>query len=361
VVEIGLFGLALSGKTTIFKLLTNADIDESYKREAVKRTAQIKDKRVDELAKIYKPKRVVYATLDFLDIPSFDYKGDPKEKSRIFQMIQNVDALLMVLRAFNNLSVPWPEGADNPMKQLEILETELIIRDLEIVENRLIRLETQKKKGKVSFLEEKEEALLNRVKGSLEEGIFASKIGLSEEEQKLVGSLALFTLKPTIVCVNVDDNQLLTKKYENKEKVLEECEKQFFAYIELDGKMEVEINELEDEKDRELFLKELSIEEPGIERLAKIVYNHVGLISFFTVIENEVRAWTVKKGITMKEAAGKIHTDFEKNFIRAEVMKFEDLVRYGSEDKLKEKGLWKLAGKDEIVEDGYILTIRANA
>ncbi len=149
--EIGLFGLALSGKTTIFKLLTNAEIEESYKREAVKRTAKIKDKRVDELAKIYNPKRIVYATLDFIDIPSFDYRGDPKEKSRIFQMIQNVDALLIILRAFNNSAVPWPEGADNPVKQLEILETELIIRDLEIVENRLIRLDNQRKKGKVSF------------------------------------------------------------------------------------------------------------------------------------------------------------------------------------------------------------------
>lgn len=359
--EIGLFGLALSGKTTIFKLLTNAEIEESYKREAVKRTAKIKDKRVDEFAKIYNPKRIVYATLDFIDIPSFDYRGDPKEKSRIFQMIQNVDALLIILRAFNNSAVPWPEGADNPVKQLEILETELIIRDLEIVENRLIRLDNQRKKGKVSFLEEKEEELLNKIKDNLEKGIFVSKMGLSDEEQKLIGSLALFTLKPTVVCVNVDDNQLLTKKYEGKEKVMDECAKQLFAYMELDGKMEVEINELEDEKERELFMNELSIEEPGIERLAKIVYNHVGLISFFTVGEDEVRAWTVKKGVTMKEAAGKIHTDFEKNFIRAEVMKFEDLVKYRSEDKLKEKGLWKLAGKDEIVEDGYILTIRANA
>lgn len=276
-------------------------------------------------------------------------------------MIQNVDALLIILRAFANSSVPWPEGADNPVKQLEILETELIIRDLEIVENRLIRLENQKKKGKLSFFEEKEEELLNKIKDNLEKGIFVSKMELSDEEQKLIGSLALFTLKPTVVCVNVDDNQLMTMKYEGKEKVLEECKKQLFAYMELDGKMEVEINELEDEKERVLFMKELSIEEPGIERLAKIVYNHVGLISFFTVGEDEVRAWTVKKGVSMKEAAGKIHTDFEKNFIRAEVMKFDDLIKYGSEDKLKEKGLWKLAGKDEIVEDGYILTIRANA
>lgn len=275
-------------------------------------------------------------------------------------MIQNVDALLIILRAFANSSVPWPEGADNPVKQLEILETELIIRDLEIVENRLIRLENQKKKGKLSFFEEKEEELLNKIKDNLEKGIFVSKMELSDEEQKLIGSLALFTLKPTVVCVNVDDNQLMTMKYEGKEKVLEECKKQLFAYMELDGKMEVEINELEDEKERVLFMKELSIEEPGIERLAKIVYNHVGLISFFTVGEDEVRAWTVKKGVSMKEAAGKIHTDFEKNFIRAEVMKFDDLIKYGSEDKLKEKGLWKLAGKDEIVEDGYILTIRAN-
>ena len=143
------------------------------------------------ISKIYNPKRIVYATLDFIDIPSFDYRGDPKEKSRIFQMIQNVDALLIILRAFNNSAVPWPEGADNPVKQLEILETELIIRDLEIVENRLIRLDNQRKKGKVSFLEEKEEELLNKIKDNLEKGIFVSKMGLSDEEQKLIGSFCL--------------------------------------------------------------------------------------------------------------------------------------------------------------------------
>ncbi|PNR98206.1 GTP-binding protein [Petrotoga mexicana DSM 14811] len=359
--EIGIFGLPLTGKTTIFSLLTDYKIEDSYKREAIKRTAIIKDERVNSLARLYNPKKVIFASLDFIDIPSYDHKGDPKEKTRIFQMIQNVDALLLVIRSFKNPSVPWPENADNPIKQLEILKTELIFRDLEIVENRLERLETQKKKTKFSVTEENEEKILLKIKEVLEDEVFVSKMDLSEEDKKLVGSLALFTLKPIIVCVNVDDDQFSKNSYEYKEPVVEECKKQNFAYIEIDGKIEVEINELENEEEKRLFLEDLSIKEPGVERLAKIVYNHVGLISFFTVGKDEVRAWTVKKGSTMKEAAGKIHSDFEKNFIRAEVMKYEDLIKYGSEEKVKEQGLWRLAGKDEILEDGEILNIRASA
>ncbi|PNR96640.1 DUF933 domain-containing protein [Petrotoga sp. 9PWA.NaAc.5.4] len=359
--EIGLFGLPLTGKTTIFSLLTNTKIEDGFKREAIKRTAQIKDKRLETLSKMYNPERTIYATLEFIDIPSYDHTGDSKEKTRILQMIQNVDALLLVIRAFNNDSVPWPQGAEDAIKQLKILETELMIRDLQVIENRLERLENQKKKTKISSLEEKEEEILKKIRENLENEIFVSKIELNEEDKKLIGSMALFTLKPIIVCVNVDDEQFGNKRYPFKEKVLEECQNQNFAYIEIDGKIEVEINEFEDPQEKKMFMEELSIDEPGIERLAKIVYNHVGLISFFTVGKDEVRAWTIKKGTTMKEAAGKIHSDFEKNFIRAEVMKYEDLINYGSEEKVKEHGLWKLAGKDEIVEDGEILNIRANA
>ncbi|WP_233488403.1 DUF933 domain-containing protein [Petrotoga sp. 9PW.55.5.1] len=359
--EIGIFGLPLTGKSTIFSLLTNTKIEDSFKREIIKRTAQIKDNRVLSLAKLYDPKKIVFASLDFIDIPSYDHKGDPKEKNRIFQMIQTVDALLLVIRAFENPSVPWPEGANNAIRQLEILQTELIFRDLEVVENRLERLQMQKKKTKVSQLEEQEEKVLGKLKEFLEQETFLSKIELTEEEKKVISSLSLFTLKPIIVCINVDDEQFSNKFYEFKQEILGECKNQNFAYIEIDGKIETEINELESEDEKKMFLEELSIEEPGIDRLAKIVYNHVGLISFFTVGKDEVRAWTVKKGSTMKEAAGKIHSDFEKNFIRAEVMKYNDLIKYGSEEKVKENGLWRLAGKEELVEDGEILNIRANA
>ncbi|KLO25135.1 redox-regulated ATPase YchF [Marinitoga sp. 1155] len=358
--KIGILGLPLTGKTTIFSLLTNKPYDGSYKKDAEERVANVRDERIEKLAEMYNPKKTVYATLNFIDIPSYNPAADRKEKNRILQMIQTVDAIILVVRAFENDSVPFPEGAESPVDQLDTLKTEMIIRDLEVVENRLSRLIEQNKKKKPTKEEERQVKILEEIKPILEDGKFASKIELSDEDKKLISSLALFTLKPIIVVVNVDEDQLMEEEYPEKEELVNACKDENFAYIEICGKTEADLVELDDDE-REEFMKELGIERPGIDRLSKIVYDHLGLITFFTVGEDEVRAWTINQGTTMKKAAGKIHTDLEKGFVKAEVMHYEDLINLGSEDEVKKAGLWRLAGKEEIVKDGEILTIRANA
>ena len=357
--KIGIFGLPLTGKTTIFSLLTGIPYDNSFKSEAEERVAKINDERLETLANFCNPQRIVHATLDFVDIPSFDMAADKKEKNKIFQMIQNVDALLLVIRAFRNDLVPFPIGAETPEQQLEALRTELIIRDLEVVENRLIRLKEQKKKKKTTPEEEREEILLTSIQKELEEGNFASRLQLSTDDKKILGSLACFTLKPIITVVNVDDEHVLEDEFPGKLSIFNECTKQNFAFLTISGKIESELVELSEEEKRE-FMEELGIQKPGIERLAQVVFDHIGYISFFTIGKDEVRSWTIERGATMKQAAAKIHTDFARGFIKAEVMKYTDLIRLGSEEKVKQAGLWKLAGKDEIVEDADIITIRAS-
>jgi len=358
--KIGIFGLPLTGKTTIFSLLTGIPYDGSYKTEAEERVSRVRDERLDNLAKIYEPERIVYTTLVFVDIPSFNTASDKKEKTKILQMIQNVDALLLVIRAFRNDAIPMPLGSETPQQQLEALRTELIIRDMEVVENRLVRLQEQKKKKKPTSEEEREEILLGLIQKELEEGNFASRCQLSTDDKKILGSLACFTLKPIIVTINVDDEQLAQNDYPGKSAIYDECSKQNFAFLTISGKIESELVELSDEEKKE-FMLDLGIQKAGIERLAQAVYDHIGYISFFTVGKDEVRSWTIERGTNMKQAAAKIHTDLARGFIKAEVMKYSDLIHFGNEEKVKQAGLWKLAGKEEIVEDANILTIRANA
>ena len=358
--EIGIFGLPLSGKSTLFTLLTGVEPHSSHKNEAHTAVAKVHDRRVDELSKIFNPKKTVYATVSFTDIPGYDLSANQKEKNRILQFIQNSEAVLAVVRAFKDPSVPWPTEAYTPVKQLETIETELFVRDMEVVENRLVRLEEAKKKRKLSSEEERETELLHIIEKGFEDNSFASQLEFSEEDMKLLGSLSLFTAKPIIVAINIDEEQLSTGNYPEREALVQRIEQNGFAHIELSGKIEAELVELSEE-DRELFMEELGISESGIERLSGVVYQHMGLISFLTVGEDEVRAWTIKKNTPAKEAAGKIHTDLERSFIRAEVIPYEEFMTIGSMQEAKAKGLVKVVGKEEIVKDGDIFHVRANA
>ena len=358
--KIGIFGLPMSGKTTMFSLLTEQDYDPTYKSEAEEKVALVKDERITNLSNMYNPKKTTYATINLVDIPSFDSKADMKEKSRILQMIQNVDAMVLVLRAFENDQVPFPEENDTPLKQLNTLISEMIFRDIEVVENRIERLNNSIKKNKASKDEQKEYEIITKISEVLNEEKFAKDVDLSDDEKKLISSLSLFTLKPIIVVVNVDEEQFMNNDYEGKNDVLEIVKNLDLAYLEISGKIEADINGLDEEEKKE-FMEELNIKSPGIDRLSTVVYDHIGLISYFTVGEDEVRAWTIKKNTNMKEAAGAIHTALSKNFIKAQVMKYKDLIEHKSEQTLKDKGLVKLAGKEEIVEDGDVLEIRANS
>ena len=359
--EIGIFGLTMSGKTTIFSLLTGVNLEEhAHKNEPLTGVAKIHDERVERLSELFKPKKTTYATLSFIDIPGYDLSANRKEKNRIFQFIQNADSLLAVVRAFESPSVPWPPEAEEPVKQLEIIKSELLLRDLEVVENRLLRLSETEKKKKLSPDESAEKEILERISQILEQEKFVSTANLAEEQLKRIGSLSLFTAKPVIVVANLDEDQFSTKKYNGKEKLVESCEENKFAYLELSGKIEQELNALSAE-DRELFMSELGIEESGIQRLSRVVYEHVGLISFLTVGEDEVRAWTVKKGTTALDCAAKVHTDLAKRFIKAEVISYDDFMKAGSMAEAKKLGLLRLVGREEVVHDGDIVHIRANA
>ena len=358
--EIGIFGLPSSGKTTLFSLLTGTEPQTGHKMEATTGVAKIYDVRVDELSKIFNPKKTVYATLGFVDMPAFDMSANQKDKNRIFQFIQNSDAVLAVVRAFVDPSVPWPLNCETPRQQFDTIKSELLLRDMEVVENRIARLEEATKKRKLSKEEERERELTDLILKAFEEEKFVTQMGLADEDLKLLGSLALFTAKPIIVSVNVDEEQFKSGDFPEKSYVEEECSKNGFAFIVLSGKIEAEINGL-DTEDRELFMSDLGIEESGIQRLSSVVYKHVGLISFLTVGEDEVRAWTINKNMTAKAAAGKIHSDLEKNFIKAEMISYETFMEVRDMHEAKTRGLIKLAGKEEIVNDGDIMHVRANA
>ncbi len=359
--DIGIFGLSQCGKTTMFSLLTGVDREnEVHRNDSFSGIAKIYDKRVIELSNIFNPKKTIFANLSFIDIPAFDLSLSNKEKNRIFQFIQNSDAILIILRGFLDESVAWPDGTVDVMDQFEIIKSEFLIRDIEVVENRLSRLEETKKKKKLSKEEEREEELLVEISKEFESERYISQMGLEKKDLKILGSLALFTAKPMVVAVNLDEEGFTNKDYTKREQLMKEIKENFFSFIEICGKLEKEISNLEDE-DKKIFMEDLGIYETGIERLSKVVYEHIGLISFLTVGEDEVRAWTIEKNITAKEAAGKIHSDLAKHFIKAEKIPYEEFMKYKSMSEAKKEGAIKIVGKDEIVYDGDILHVRANA
>jgi len=358
--RIGVFGMAASGKTTLFALLTGADLDAARRaRDGATATAPVHDARVTELAGIFSPKKVTRASLTFTDMPGFDPTASRSEKTRVMQFIQNSDAILAVVRAFDNPAVPWPAGAETPARQLDAIRTELLLRDLGVVESRLERLaEAERRRHRLSDDEARERRVLEAVRAGLEDERFVSRQGLSDEELNAVGTLGLFTAKPVIVAVNIDEEQFAGRSWPDRDFVLEQCARNGFAHIELSGLIEAEISQL-DEGERELLLVEYGFKESGIERLSRVVYRHVGLISFLTVGEDEVRAWTVRRDTCAREAAGAIHTRLAETFIRAEVIPHETFMTVRDLKLAKARNLVRLAGRDEIVNDGDIFHVRA--
>ncbi|MBM3330403.1 redox-regulated ATPase YchF [candidate division WOR-3 bacterium] len=358
---IGVFGLSASGKTTLFSLLTGMQLDPATRRkDGVTGTALVHDPRVDELASIFNPKKVTQASLTFTDMPGFDLEATRGEKSRVMQFIQNSDALLCVVRAFVNPAVAWPAKCDTPAAQLDTIRTELLLRDLAVVENRLERIaETERKRHKLSDEEQKERKLLTAVREQLEDEQPVSRQELTPAESKTLGTYCLFTAKPIIVAVNTDEHQLSAKSYPDQACVKEQCSANGFAYIELSGKIESDISQF-DETDRELFLREYGFTESGIQRLSRVVYEHVGLISFLTVGEDEVKAWTIRRNTCARDAAGAIHTRLAETFVRAEVIPHKTFMAVGCMKRANAQNLVRLAGKDEIVNDGDIFHVRAS-
>ncbi|HOB09769.1 MAG: redox-regulated ATPase YchF [Limnochordia bacterium] len=349
--RIGIIGLPQSGKTTLFQLLTNNPSHLSQKASLKANTgiARVIDPRVTKLSQIFSPKKTTYAAIEMLDTANLP-KSQNKNGSSLLEALKDVDAVVQVVRAFDNSS------AARPMSELAEIQSELILADWGLVETRLGRIEKERAKG-ANNTSAKETALLRRFKETLEQEQPLRAVVLTEEEEKLIRGYNFLTRKPLLIAVNVDEEQMRRHSYPQKEELEDWAHERSIPVILISGQVEREISQLE-EPDRSLFMADLGIAESGIERLSRVVYAHLGLISYFTVGEDEVRAWTIRQGTNARQAAGKIHSDLERGFIRAEVISYEDFITAGNMQKAKEKGMLRLEGREYIVQDGDIISIR---
>ena len=355
--KIGIVGMPLTGKTTLFNLLTGQHKETSaYSSKGTKNigVATVYDQRIKYLSSLYHPKKTTYAAIEFVDIGGISPELPTKEKVEIFSLIQDAEALLFVIRLFEDQAVA---GEEDPVVQIENLKCELLFRDLEVVENRIERLKKSKKKLTHEELVEME--ILGKCNQGLSDDQFLSNLEFTEDGIKKISGFSFYTLKPIIIALNLGEEQFKTKSYSQKEKLEQVIQDGDMASLNICGKTEMEISELEPDE-RQIFLEDLGLKESGIERLSRVCYKHLGLISFFTVGGDEVKAWTIKKGTMAKKAAGKVHSDIERGFIRAEIARYEDLVTLGSMHAVKEKGLLKIEGKDAVIGDGDIINFRFN-
>jgi len=360
--QIGLVGLPLVGKTTFFNLLTGADVETAGYMGATNEvhtgSAPVPDKRIDFLAGLYRPRRTVYAQVQFKDIP-----GVQREVSgaglggKFLDEVRGSEVLVHVVRAFEGPGVPHAAGSIDPLRDIDDFNTELMLADLELIEKRMERIKNAKKK--VARQAAAEIKILARYREALENERPVSTVKLSDDERQIISGHGFLTEKPVILAVNLDEKQLAAKNYKGRDKVQAYAGERAIPVIEICAKIEMEINQLPRE-DRAEFLAEMGLQESGIARLARVAYDYLELISFFTAGKDEVKAWTIKKGTTAKKAAGKIHSDIERGFIRAEVFNFSDLYELGSVAKVREKGKFRLEGKDYIVQDGDIINFRFN-
>ena len=361
--KIGLIGLSSTGKTTLFNLLTNSidhsSIPTTKRMEPHLGVARIPDKRIDFLATKYKPRKTIYATIDVTDIRGITPEGNTKKEAgpdNFLESVRQTDALVHVVRAFHNDDVIHMEGTIDPLRDIDSVNMELLFADLAVIENRIHKIETSKKMTK-EMAEELE--VLKKCRGCLESEKLIHSLELTDDEKQYIKTFQFLTERPLVLLVNLDEDQFRSSKYENREKLIKYAAERDIPMFEISARTEFEISRL-DAEDKMLFMEDLGIKDTGISRLANLMYNYLGLISFLTVGEDEVRAWTVRKGITAKAAGGRVHSDIERGFIRAEVFKYSDFERLKTVHALKEKGLFRLEGKDYIIEDGDIINFRFN-
>ncbi len=356
--KIGIIGLANSGKTTIFNALTGQNVPtavypttDGHPHEGV---VKVPDERVDTLSQIFNPKKTIYATVHYVDYIGLT-KGDPVQNRKVLDVIKDVDAVLHVVRCFEDESVVHPFGKVDPYTDVETVRMELLLSDLELVEKRLQRMDEAAKRGKKP--DEKERHVLIKCKEALESEIPLREVELSEEETLSIRHLQFITTKPEVLVINLSEEDIGTERERN---LIETLGKEGSCpVVSLSGKIEMEIAQLS-EQDRKAFLEDLGLKEPAMHRVIRLCYKHLGLISFFTVVQQEVRAWTIKRGTTALNAAGKIHTDMQRGFIKAEVINYEDFISVGSMAEARKRGLLRLEGKSYEVRDGDIITFRFN-
>ena len=361
--KLGIVGLPNVGKSTLFNSITKAGAEcANYPFCTIEPNVgvvAVPDKRLDKLTQMYSPQKTTHAVIEFVDIAGL-VKGASKGEglgNKFLSHIRETDAICEVVRCFDNSNVVHVDGSVNPVRDIETINLELIFADIETVNK---RLDKAKKNLKADKKYQEEINLLEKIKENLENGISARAIEFKEEEKEMLKEMFLLTTKPILYIANVSEEQI--ENIENDEMVLkvkEYAQKEKAEVIPLCIKIEEELSVLED-KDKKEMLEALGLEESGLDKVIKRSYNLLGLMSFLTAGEPEVRAWTIKRGTKAPQAAGKIHSDIERGFIKADVVSYDDLIREGSMVSAKEKGLVRSEGKEYIMQDGDIVLFKFN-
>jgi GTP-binding protein YchF len=359
----GIIGLANVGKTTIFNCISSSKaVATKFAFSSNKSNigvVNVPDTRLEELSKIVTTQKIIHATVELFDIPGLAKGASQGEGigNKFLSDIRNTDAIIHVLRCFDDENLIHIEGSVDPLRDKELVDFELQVKDLESVEKKLQKLEKASKTGDKEA--KKGIEVLNTIKHHLEAMQSVRTMNLNEEEKKYIDDLFLLTVKPVMYVCNVDEKSAVSgNRY--TEMVTGELKGSNSEVLIIAGAMEAEIAELETEEDRKAFLSDMGMNEPSVNKLIRSAYRLLNLQSFLTVGPKEIRAWTIRNGMNAQEAAGAIHSDLERGFIRAEVMKYEDFIKYGSEHACREAGKLFIEGKKYIVSDGDIMNIRFN-
>lgn len=351
--QLGIIGMPMVGKTTMFELLTGSS-DKGSQGKAQTAIARIPDSRIDYLSGVFKPKKTTYAQLEVVDIPGLTPGGE-KNSALFLDAVRRADALLHVVRLFDNELVPYIYDSIDPIRDIETINYELLLSDLDLIEKRIERINSNKKRSQML----KELGLLERLRDALNEEKAISSVAINDDEQEIMSTYQFLTNKPLLICLNISENEISLEEYPQKDRIMEYSRQTNIPVVAVSADIEREIAELEP-AEKEIFLQDLGITETGLAKISRSMYQRLGLLSFFTVGEDEVKAWTIEAGTSARKAAGKIHSDIERGFIRAEVVDYQVFKDLGSMVAVKEKGLFRLEGKEYVVKDGEIVHFRFN-